>query len=399
MYKRQNYIQKIEPFIDKPLIKVITGMRRVGKSTILQLLIANLHEKGVSEEQILSINMESFSNRQYVDANILYDFVKTHKNHCSGRLYLFIDEVQEISAWEKLVNSFLADDDADIFITGSNSRLLSGELASLLAGRYVEFVIYPLSFSEFIEFRGGTGEDREKRFQEYLEFGGLPGIHSLEYETNVIYQYLNSIRDSVMLKDIVMRNKIRDVALLEKIIQFIADNIGNIFSAHSIADYFKKEKRSVSVETIYNYIGYLETAFLIQKAPRYDLKGKKILETNEKYYINDLGLRHALIGFRSSDINDFLENIIYFELKTRGYKVMVGKMGEFEVDFICEKQGEKLYIQVCYLMPDESVRKRELRPLLKIKDNHPKYVLSMDRLPQDNYEGIIRMYIPDFLLP
>lgn len=396
MYKRQKYIDRIVPFINKPVIKVITGMRRTGKSTIMQLIINHLVESGVNKELIIFINMESLDNSHLTNISELHKFVSQHKKKTGEKLYLFIDEVQEIQYWEKAVNSFFADGDADIFITGSNSKLLSSELATLLVGRYVEFYVYPLVFSEFSQFRNKEIESTAL-FNEFLKFGGMPGIHHLDFNEPEIYQYLSSVIDSVLLKDVVKRNNIRDVALLEKIMQFIFDNIGNIFSGRKIADYFKNERRALSHETVYNYLKYLESAFIINRVPRFDLKGKKILETNEKYYLTDIGLGHALLGYREKDINAYLENIIFIELLYRGYDVKIGKLYDYEVDFIAQKSDERIYIQICYILSDEKVRNREMRPFHKISDNHPKYLLTMDSIPESSEDGILRRYIPNWL--
>lgn len=397
MYKRQKYIERIAPFIGKPLIKVVTGMRRSGKSTIMQLLVKHLVESGVNPERTVFINMESLENSHLKDIFKLHELVRERKNRAGEKLCLFIDEVQEIPEWEKAVTSFLADDDADVFITGSNSRLLFGELATLLAGRYVEFNVYPLVFSEFSVFRGG-GTERNRLFNEFVRFGGMPGIHHLEFDGDNVYQYLSAIRDSVMLKDVVTRNKIRDVALLEKIVLFICDNIGNVFSGRRVAEYFKSERRSIGVETVYNYLKYLETAFVVSRVSRYDLKGKRLLETNEKYYLTDIGLRHALLGYREKDIGAYLENIVYIELRHRGYSVTIGRYDDYEVDFVAEKPNERLYIQVSYMLSDDVVREREFRPLYKINDNYPKCVLTMDSIPESNTDGIERRYLPDWLV-
>lgn len=396
MYKRQSYVEKIVPFIDKPLIKVITGMRRSGKSTIMQLLVTHLINSGVDQQRIIFINMESLDNSYLTNISELHKFVREKKTKAGGRLYLFIDEIQEIPEWEKAVNSFLADNDADIFITGSNSRLLSGELATLLTGRFVEFAVYPLVFSEFCVFRNSIGTENSL-FNEFIKFGGMPGIHHLEFDESNIYQYLCAIRDSVMLKDVIMRNNIRDIALIEKIMLFICDNIGNVFSGRRIADYFKNERRSISVETIYNYLRYLETAFIINRVSRYDIKGKRLLETNDKYYLTDLGLRHALFGYREKDINAYLENIVYIELRHRGYNVTIGKYDDYEVDFVAEKQNDRIYIQVSYLLADDSVYEREVRPFYKINDNFPKYLLTLDTIPESSNDGVLRRYLPDWL--
>ncbi len=397
MFTRQNYLKKIIPFIDKPLIKVISGMRRTGKSTIMKILSQHLKKSGVSADRIVYINMESIENSRFLDFVELYKFIKEKKNEAESKLYLFIDEVQEIPSWEKLVNSLLADDDADIFITGSNSKLLSGELATLISGRYVEFRIFPLTFSEYSLFRE-YGADRATLFNEFLQYGGMPGIHNLYLQKDNIYQYLSAVSDSVILKDVIFRNKIRDVALLNKLLLFIADNIGNTFSGRKIAAYFKSQKRSVSLETIYNYINYLETALVINRVSRYDLKGKKILETYEKYYLTELGFKHAMFGYRENDINAYLENIVYIELKERGYDVTIGKFDDYEIDFVARNDGELIYIQVSYLLADEKVREREMRPFYKIMDNYPKYLLTMDKIPRSSVDGIIHEYLPDWLI-
>ncbi|MBP7553194.1 MAG: ATP-binding protein [Spirochaetes bacterium] len=397
MISREHYIEKIMPFIDKPLIKVITGMRRTGKSTIMKLLIENLVGRNISRERIIYLNMESLDNEKFRDINVLNEFIKEQKKAVSGGLYLFIDEVQEIRSWEKLVNSLLSEGNIDIIITGSNSRLLSGELSTYLTGRYVEFHIYPLTFSEFMRFRNIINYS-DNDFYDFIKFGGLPGIHQIEYNVEPIYQYLSSVSDSIIFKDVVMRNNIRDSSLLEKLIIFIASNIGNIFSARSVADYLKKERRTLGIETIYNYIKYLETAFYINKVERYDIAGKKYLETHEKYYLTDVGLLNASLGYKENSINAYLENIVYLELKKRAYQVYIGKIDDYEIDFIAEKSNEKVYIQVAYLLADEKIREREYRPFYKINDNYPKFVLTMDKIPSNNTDGIIRKYIPDFLI-
>ena len=396
MYVRQNYLKRIVPFIDKPVIKVITGMRRTGKSTIMNQLKDYLLNSGVDSESIIFLNMESMDNSEFLDIKTLHSFIKKQKKEVKNKIYLFIDEVQEIPEWEKVINSFFADNDADIFITGSNSKLLSGELATLLTGRYVEFSVYPFVFSEFSDVSGI--KDPEKAFNEFLKFGGMPGIHHLEKDQTEIYQYLQAIRDSIILKDVVKRNNIRDVDLLDRVADFVFDNSGNILSSRKIAAYFKNERRAVGHETILNYLKYLESAFIINRVDRYDIKGKKLLETNEKVYISDLGLRHSLLGFRESDINLYLENIVYTELLYRGFKVTIGKINDYEVDFVAQRSGEKIYIQVSYLLADEKVFLRETRPFYKIDDNYPKYLITMDKIPESNENGIVRKYLPNWLL-
>jgi len=397
MYKRQKYIDRIIPFVGKPVIKVITGMRRTGKSIIMMQLVDHLKESGVRSEEILYINMESLNNSRFLDIHELHRFVREQKTKAGGKISLFIDEVQEIPDWEKVVNSFFADDDADIFITGSNSKLLSGELATLLTGRYVEFNVYPFVFSEFSALLN-NGKGTDYTFNEFLKYGGMPGIHHIEFEQSNIYQYLSSIRDSVVLKDVIKRNNIRDIDLLDKIMRFVFDNAGNILSSRKIADYFKSERRSVGHETVLNYLNYLESAFIIKRVPRYDLKGKKLLETNEKIYLTDIGFSHSLFGYREKNINSYLENIVFIELLYRGYDVKIGKLDDYEVDFIAEIAGERIYIQVSYLLTDETVRARETRPFYKIQDNFPKYILTMDSIPESSEDGIIRKYLPSWLM-
>ena len=395
--KREDYIEKIKPFIDKPLIKVITGMRRTGKSTLLKLIIEDLINRKVDRERIIYLNMELLENQRFKDIHAINRFLQEKLKLTQSKLYFFIDEIQEIYSWEKLINSLLTAGNIDIFITGSNSKLLSGELTTYLTGRYVEFHVYPLTFKDFLKFRN-TDQYAKTSFYDYLKYGGLPGIHQIEYSSEPIYQYLSSVSDSIIYKDVVTRHSIRDVALLEKLIIFIGSNIGNIFSARSISEYLKKERRSLGVETIYNYIKYLEAGFYINKVERYNIEGKRYLETFEKYYVTDIGLLHATIGYKENLLNAYLENIIYLELKKRGYNVCIGKMGNYEVDFIAENRLGKIYVQVSYSLYDENVREREYRPLYKIKDNYPKFVLTMDKTPLSNAEGIIRQYIPDFLL-
>lgn len=396
MYIRRNYIKKIEPFINKPVIKIITGMRRTGKSTIMKQIIDYLIKTGINEKRIIYLNMESLDNAQYCDINILHKYIRQKKNETDTRLYLFIDEVQEIINWEKLINSLLADNDADIYITGSNSKLLSGEMATLLTGRYIELHVYPFVFSEFLEIF--PHQNIESAFNDFLIFGGMPGIHHMDIDQSTVYQYLSSIRDSVVLKDIVKRNNIRDIDLLERIITFIFDNAGNTMSGRSISDFFKKEHRKVNHETVVNYMNHLESAFIVKRVPRYNIRGKKHLETNEKLFVTDIGLRHAVFGYHESNINLYLENIVCYELLYRGFNVSAGKFDDYEIDFIATKPGEKIYIQVCYLLTDEKVRTRETRPLMQVQDNYPKYILTMDRLPESNDEGIQRKYLPQWLL-
>jgi len=399
MHERKLYLDKISPFIDKPLIKVVSGLRRCGKSTFIKMVMERLAKKKVSPQNIVHINMELMEFEFITDHRELYRYVQNRFAAANGRNYLFIDEIQEISGWEKAVGSMLAEKLADIYITGSNSRLLSSEFATLLTGRYVEIPMFTLGFREFLQFRGRkTGEADEQEFELYLKYGGLPGIHDLTFDDEVIFQYIDAIYSTIMLKDIVARYRIRDVFLLEKISAFVFDNCGSITSAKKIADYLKSQRLRCGVETVQNYIGYLQDAHLVHKARRFDLKGKRHLELYEKYYPGDIGIRHGVLGYRQQDIASLLESIVHLELLRRGYSVSVGKLGDLEVDFVAEKNGQISYIQVAYLLATGETEEREFRPLAKIPDNYPKMVLSMDKVWGEERDGIIRKNLIEFLL-
>lgn len=399
MIKRETYMKRIRPFIGNELVKVLTGIRRCGKSVMLDLIQEELVEKGIDRGRFLSINFESMRNAHLCSAAALYDEVIRRTGKTEQKVYLFFDEIQEVDAWEKCINSLRVDLDCDIYITGSNARLLSGELATYLAGRYVEFVIYPFSFSEFIELYRTTGADLDAReyFQKYLVFGGMPYLRQLHYDEDASYQYLRDLFNSVELKDIVKRNHIRDVDMLERIITYIVANIGTPFSSTSISKYLKSEGRSLAVETILNYMKACSDAFLFYPVKRQDLQGKKILTVNEKYYIADHGVREAVIGGNQKDINLVLENIIFMELLRRGYEITVGKVAGKEIDFVCVKQKKKLYIQVAYLLASEDTIQREFGVFSNVTDNFPKYVVSLDEFDMSR-DGIKHWNIRDFLL-
>lgn len=402
MIKRESYINEIKKFMNKPIIKVITGMRRSGKSIILKLISEELINEGVSSNNIIYINFESLMFSELTDFKKLYNYIVEKSQTLQGKIYILLDEIQEMEHWEKAINSFMVDLNCDIYITGSNANLLSSELATYIAGRYVEIKIYPLSFKEYIEFAKIQNPNKilsnEEYFEQYLQFGGLPGIHNFDYEKENIYQYLSDIYNSVLLKDVIARNGIRDIELLERVVLYILDNIGNTFSAKNISDFLKSQGRKLSRETVYNYLKALENAYIISKVQRYDIKGKALLETQEKFYLMDLGLRHSKLGYRANDIAGYLENIIYLELMRRKYTVNIGKLSTKEVDFIGTLRDEKLYIQVTYLLATPETIEREFYPLKNINDNYPKYVLSMDNLERYNIDGIIRERIIDFLL-
>ena len=399
MIKRESYMSRIRPFMGNDLIKVITGVRRSGKSVMLNLIQDELAESGVDRSQFISLNFENMSNSHLCTATALHDEIIHRAREISGKVYLFFDEIQEVANWEKCINSFRVELDCDIYITGSNAKLLSGELATYLAGRYVEFVIYPFSFGEFIELYNTIypGTDARKCFNEYLVLGGMPYLSNLRYDASASRQYLHDLFNSVELKDIIKRNNIRDVDMLERIIAYITSNIGTTFSSTAISKYLKSEGRSISTETVLNYIKACTDAFLFYQVKRQDLKGKKILTVNEKYYVADHGIREAVFGGNMKDINLVLENIVYMELLRRGYFVTVGKVNDKEIDFVCERQGQKLYVQVSYLLASEETIRREFGAFENVRDNFPKYVVTMDEIDMSR-NGIKHRNIRDFLL-
>ena len=401
MTKRELYIEKIKPFINKDIIKVITGIRRSGKSVMLKLIMEELKQNKIDEKQFININFENLINIELTTADKLHEYILKKASEIKKKCYIFLDEIQEVKDWEKCINSLRVNEeyDFDIYITGSNAKLLSGELSTYLAGRYVEFVIYPFSFKEFLETSKSIQQDVSTRetFQKYVKFGGMPFLYNLAFEEEASLQYLKDIYSSIILKDITQKNKIRDTDLLERVISYLIMNVGNNFSATSISKFFKSENRKVSVETILNYIKAAEESFLIYKVSRDDLIGKKVLNVNEKYYIADHGMREAILGSNQRDINQIFENIIYLELLRKGYNVRVGKVDNLEVDFVCTKGNEKIYVQVAYLLASSETIEREFTSLEKIDDNYPKYVISMDEFDMSR-NGIKHINIIDFLM-
>lgn len=399
MKNRDLYLSKLIQFKDKPLIKVITGIRRCGKSTLLSLFENYLIESGVEANHIIRMNFESFefdniTNYKEMHANIQNKLVNKKVKH-----YILLDEVQMIESWEKAVNSFLVDANVDIYITGSNAYLLSSELSTLLSGRYVEIKMQPLSFKEYLDFtETDIKSNLQEKFNQYLKFGGLPTVVDLMNYPDTIGSFLEGIYNTVLMKDVIKRNEIRDGALLESILKFIASNIGSIVSTKKISDYLTSSGRKTTSDTIDNYLKMLESAFILYKANRYDLKGKMFLKTLEKYYIVDMGIRNQLTGLRDTDYGHILENIVYLELIRRGYEVAIGKVGSLEVDFVATKADEKKYYQVSATILDEKTLERELRPLQSISDNYPKYILTMDQTIFNDYSGIKVQNIIDFLL-
>ena len=399
MIKREMYMKRIRPFIGTDLIKVMTGIRRCGKSVMLELIKEELLESGIRHDQFISINFENLNFSHLQTAKALHDEITKRAAEINGKAYLFLDEIQEVKDWEKCINSLRVSLDCDIYITGSNAKLLSSELSTYLGGRYVEFIIYPFSFAEFLELYHSISPDipLQECFQKYLSFGGMPYLANIRYEDAPSKLYLNDLYNSVQLKDIVKRNKIRDIDLLERIIAYVIVNIGTTFSATSLSKFLKSENRTVAPETILNYIKYCCDAYLFYQVKREDLQGKQILSSNEKYYIADHGIREAVFGGNMRDINLVLENIVYLELLRREYKVTVGRTGDKEIDFVCEKQGEKLYVQVAYLLASDETVQREFGVYDRIRDNYPKYVVSLDEFNMSR-NGIKHLNIRDFLL-
>ncbi len=399
MIKREMYIRKVRPFMDKQVIKVLTGIRRCGKSVMLDLIQEVLKERGVKEHQILALNFEDMANADLTEAAKLHEAVMAKATENPELRYLFFDEIQEVEEWERCINSLLSKGAFDIYITGSNAKLLSGELATFLAGRYIEIHVFPFSFEEFTALYQREGEHQtiDWQFDRYIQFGGFPFLRHFSEEPAAVAQYLKDIYSSVLIKDVMKRNQFRDVDLLERILLYVIAHVGETFSANAISKYFKSEGRKVAPETVMNHLRGCEEAFLFHRVPRIDLVGKQILQVNEKYYVADHGIRQAVYGNNQRDIQRILENIVYMEMLRRGYAVRVGRVGNREVDFVCEKAGQRIYLQVAYLLASDETVEREFGSLLAIEDNYPKYVLSMDRFDMGR-QGILHRYIPDFLL-
>ena len=399
MINRDLYLKKLIAFRDTPLIKVITGMRRTGKSALLEMYGQHLLDGGVPEDRIIRMNFESFAFSGITDYKQLYSAVQ-ERIHGTDRHYLLLDEVQLVNEWEKAVNAFRVDFNADITLTGSNAYLLSSELSTLLAGRYVEIKVWPLSFKEYLDFSGSKPvESRLELFSRYLRYGGLPTVPGLPADGEVLRIYLAGIYNTVIMKDVVARNQIRDGALLERIMVYLAGNVGNPVNTKKISDYLGSSGHKTTSDTVDSYLKMLENAFILHRADRYDTRGKALLKTNAKYYITDTGIRNELLGFGQADYGRVYENVVYFELLRRGYQVTVGKIDNLEVDFIATRSDSLLYVQVTASLTDPATREREMRPLLELADNFEKIVLSMDIYPQEmNDRGIKLKNLVDFLL-
>jgi predicted AAA+ superfamily ATPase len=398
LIKREEYLGKIRPFINRPVIKVLTGIRRCGKSVMLELIIEELLAMQVSMDQIVSINFESGRWEAGSTTADLYQLI-SKKSEIKKRLYLFFDEIQELDGWEKTVNACLIDFDVDIYLTGSNAKLLSGELATYLGGRYVEFKIYPFSFGEIrqAQIQNGDPISEPDSFMKYLRIGGMPVLYQFPFDDQSAKMYLSDIYASIILKDIAERNQVRDIELLKRVLMFLIVNIGNLFSAASIIKYLKNERRTISQETLYNYIDYSKSACFAHLVPREDVIGKQVLSFHEKIYLADHGFRESLYGNNERDINQVLENIVFMELLRRGYKVHVGKNDKKEVDLVAEKPDARIYIQVAYLLASDETMEREFSALESIPDNYPKYVITMDEINRSR-KGIKHLNIRKFLL-
>lgn len=398
MIYRPMYVDKIMRYTDAPFVKILTGIRRCGKSTILKMIIEELKKRGVSEEQIVSYRFDSM---EYEDMTAKEMFSDLKSRLCENKkTYLFLDEVQEIKHWEKAVNSLASDYDTDIYVTGSNSRMMSSEIETYLTGRYVAFRIYTLSFAEYMTFKKEYSDVKEPREElaEYIRLGGFPATHLQRYSEDEIYTIVRDIYNSTIFSDIVKRNQVRKVDQLERIVKFAFDNVGKTFSAKSISDYLKSERRMIDNETVYSYLEKLEGAYILHRCSRYDIQGKELLKTQEKFYIADTALRYSVLGYTQTSVASMLENVVYLELRRRGYTVNIGKTPDGEIDFIAKKQSEKLYVQVTKEIKTSETEQREYSRLLEVRDNYPKYLLTADSFAGGNYEGIKTMHIADFLL-
>ena len=399
MIDRPFYVDKIMAYADTPFVKILTGVRRCGKSTILKMIMERLKsERGIPEERIINCRYDSM---EFEDMTAKQMYAQLKGRLCpNGKTYLFLDEVQEVQGWERVVNSLASDFDVDIYITGSNSRMMSSEISTYLTGRYVSFRVFTLSFREYLTFRNKLAAVRDPKDElaDYVRLGGFPAAHLQPFSQDEIYTIVRDIYNSTIFSDIVKRNQIRKIDQLERVVKYTFNNVGNTFSAKSIADYLKAERRSLDNETVYSYLEKLEKAYLLHRCSRYDLQGKEILKTQEKFYLADVALRYSVLGYHADSVASSLENIVYLELCRRGYTVYVGKTGSGEIDFIAVRQNEKIYVQVTQEIRSEKTKEREYERLLAIHDNYPKYVLTTDNFAGGNYEGIKTMHIADFLL-
>ena len=395
MIVRPHYLDELKKYRDVPLVKILAGIRRCGKSTILDMLREDLLANGVRPEQIIERRYTSLDLGDLPAAKDMYQDIKADLN-AAGRNYLLLDEVQEIDDWEKAINSLLELGNTDIYVTGSNSKLMSSEISTYLTGRYVTIPVFPLSFEEYLTFKAGSSLSQKELLNEYIRYGGFPIVALGTYDERTAYQIVEGIYHSVISNDIARRHSITNQELFNRVVRFIIENVGKNFSANSIVKFLKSEGRSLTVETIYNYLEWLEKAFVIYRCQRYDLQGKAVLKTQEKFYLADPALKYCMMGFNPKSIASMLENIVYFELRRRGYDVYVGKNETKEIDFVAVRRDERVYVQVCRELPDAS--DREIVNLLEIKDHYPKYVVTMDDLAGGNIDGVRIVHLVDFLL-
>ena len=395
MIVRPHYLDELKKYRDVPLVKILAGIRRCGKSTILDMLREDLLANGVRPEQIIERRYTSLDLGDLPAAKDMYQDIKADLN-AAGRNYLLLDEVQEIEGWEKAINSLLELGNTDIYVTGSNSKLMSSEISTYLTGRYVTIPVFPLSFEEYLTFKAGSALSQKELLNEYIRYGGFPIVALGTYDERTAYQIVEGIYHSVISNDIARRHSITNQELFNRVVRFIIENVGKNFSANSIVKFLKSGGRSLTVETIYNYLEWLEKAFVIYRCQRYDLQGKAVLKTQEKFYLADPALKYCMMGFNPKSIASMLENIVYFELRRRGYDVYVGKNETKEIDFVAVRRDERVYVQVCRELPDAS--DREIVNLLEIKDHYPKYVVTMDDLAGGNIDGVRIVHLVDFLL-
>lgn len=393
MILRPHYIKELLKFKDAPLVKILSGVRRCGKSTILDMYRDHLIANGVLDSQVITRRYSSFAMPDNFSARDMYqDIASSISGHC----YVFLDEVQEVENWERAVNSLMEDFDVDLYVTGSNSKLLSSEISTYLTGRYVQIPVYPLSFQEYLSFRNDNVHSAREQLYDFIRFGGFPVTALQNYDERTIYQIVEGIYTSVVTGDITRRHKIKDFELFERTVRYIFENVGKTFSANAIVKFLKNEKRSVSPETIYNFIEWLEQAFVIYRCNRYDLQGKEVLSTQEKFYLADSAFKFCLLGFNTKSVASMMENIIYFELRRRGWSVYIGKNGTKEIDFVATRRDDRIYVQVTRNMPDDSTREED--NLQEIRDHYPKYIVTLDEMAGGNINGIKVMHMADFLL-
>lgn len=395
MIRRPRYMEVLRTYRDVPLVKILAGIRRCGKSTLLEMWRTELLTSGVAADHVLS---ERYTAESYYNGLTAREMVQRIRAKMTddSRYYLLLDEVQEVEDWERAVNSLLESANVDIYVTGSNSRLMAGEISTYLSGRYVSIPVFPLSFSEYLDFKSQSNRSTQELFNDYLHYGGFPIVALGDFDERAAYQIVDGIYNSVITNDIARRHQITNLDLFNRVVRFVVENVGKTFSANSIVKFLRGEGRSLSVELVYNYLEWLEKAFIIYRCRRYDLQGKSVLKTQEKFYLADAALKYCVMGFNPKSIASMLENIVYFELLRRGYQVYIGKLGTKEIDFVAERQGARIYVQVCRTLPEDS--DREMANLLEIRDQHPKLIVTLDPYAAGNVDGVRILHAVDFLL-